>query len=487
MFQYIFKNENKYVNRIDKFFGSNYYIFLVAIFTLFSEVFALEIPLYYFYVLFCLGIPFLFCKDMRALLPPLFFGYVSVSLKTNHYEAGKNLFNETTWPHFIFLISMIAVLLTSRLIVDNIARKNTRFPRLFIGYLLFMLIFPLSGIFSPYYAPRESLYGFLVGASYFIPFVAAYYAVDFRTLRKDYFAYLLLAFGFCLSAQVLVIYFQHMKDIFSGNFYNGLIRTGWGIKNNIGGMLAVALPGPIYLATKRKNYPLYIFFNLFFYIVVAMTESRGSLLAASIVELVMFVYFIILEKKKRIPVVICLLIFIGTAIAFLFTINHFFPSVLSYIVSTLKNLTFDGLSSGRAELWKIGIKNFITEPFLGRGYFNVPQDVNCGYLSPTFFPFRMHNTYIQLLSSTGIVGLLVYAYHRFESCLLIFRRISEEKVFLFFFFMCYLGCSAIDCHFFNLGPALLYAIMSALTEGNDIQMAIEERKRYLTQVSDCLK
>ena len=132
---------------------------------------------------------------------------------------------------------MIAVLLTSRLIVDNIARKNTRFTRLFIGYLLFMLIFPLSGIFSPYYAPREGLYGFLVGASYFIPFVAAYYAVDFRTMRKDYFAYLLLAFGFCLSAQVLVIYFQHMKDIFSGNFYNVLIRTGWGIKNNIGGSL----------------------------------------------------------------------------------------------------------------------------------------------------------------------------------------------------------------------------------------------------------
>lgn len=487
MFQYIFKNENKYVNRIDQFFGSNYYIFLVAIFTLFSELFALEIPLYYFYVLFCLGISFLFCKDMKALLPPLFFGYVSVSLKTNYYEAGKNLFNETTWPHFIFLISMIAVLLISRLIVDNIARKNTRLPRLFFGYLLFMLIFPLSGVFSPYYASREALFGFLVGVSYFIPFVAAYYAVDFKTLRKDYFAYLLLAFGLCLSAQVLVIYFQHMKDITSGNFYNGLIRTGWGIKNNIGGMLTLALPGPIYLATKRKNYPLYIFLNLFFFTVVALTESRGSLLAASIVELVMFIYFIILKKKKRIPVVICLLIFIGIAIVFLFTVIHFFPSVLNYIVSTLKNLTFEGLSSGRTDLWKVGMKNFITEPFLGSGYFNVPQELNCGYTPPSFIPIRMHNTYVQLLSSTGIVGLFVYLYHRFESCLLIFRRISKEKVFMFFFFMCYLGCSAVDCHFFNLGPALLYAVMSALAEGNDIQMANEERKRYLTQVSDYLK
>ncbi len=458
---------------VNRFYSSLSYIYLMAFMTFVSEVFSFEIPVYYFYVFFGLLLPALFCEDMKSFLAPVFFGYFSVSLKTNQGEIGVTLFRKENFPHLIALITLIFLITLSRILYGVIRKEHHPRPKLLIGYLLLALIFPLGGLFSPYYSLKNAEYGLLVSFSYLVPFLLSYYLVDYTTLRKDYFAHLLVALGLLLSGELVVIYITHFDNLPNGTFQGGLIRTGWGIKNNIGGMLALSIVGPFYLALKKKRMPFYLLLNLFFLTMVSLTESRGSLLVAVFTETILFITGLVHVRKQPLQYLLTFLGALLCSVLILFLLRLRFPSIMDYVISTLKHLTLEKLASGRLELWTYGISYFRENPILGGGYYRLPDSYRMNFFLTDFMPLRMHNTYIQLLSSTGIIGLLAYLYHRFESAILIFRRLTTEKLFVFFFYLLFLGCSAVDCHFFNIGPALLYSVMAAIAEGLD---QIEESK-----------
>ena len=80
------------------------------------------------------------------------------------------------------------------------------------------------------------------------------------------------------------------------------------------------------------------------------------------------------------------------------------------------------------------------------------------------FPPRWHNTVIQLLASTGVVGLGCYTYHRIDTVRMFLKNRTTENTYLALSIAVLLLTSLLDCHFFNFGPVLFYSIALAFFE-----------------------
>ena len=80
------------------------------------------------------------------------------------------------------------------------------------------------------------------------------------------------------------------------------------------------------------------------------------------------------------------------------------------------------------------------------------------------FPPRWHNTIIQLLATGGVVCLFGYVVHRVQTVKLFLKNPSGDKTFVALSILALLLTSLLDCHFFNVGPVLLYSAMLAFTE-----------------------
>ena len=75
---------------------------------------------------------------------------------------------------------------------------------------------------------------------------------------------------------------------------------------------------------------------------------------------------------------------------------------------------------------------------------------------------QAHNTVLQLLSATGIVGLLSYLYYRFESIKPLLRRPSLKKTLLAMSIGVFLLSSLLDNFVFNIYPTFFYTVTLVL-------------------------
>ena len=125
--------------------------------------------------------------------------------------------------------------------------------------------------------------------------------------------------------------------------------------------------------------------------------------------------------------------------------------------------------SGRFEIYITGLKQFLEAPFFGNGFYCseglvfqhgqgvIPTE---GY----FLPPRYHNTVVQLLASCGVVGLLGYGFHRYQTIKLFIKNPAPHKTFLAMGLLAHALASLLDCHMFNMGPGLTYGVMLLFAE-----------------------
>jgi O-antigen ligase len=148
-----------------------------------------------------------------------------------------------------------------------------------------------------------------------------------------------------------------------------------------------------YLISQKRKYKLVFMVILFFLIwVLIFTASRKSFLATIFTFLIFFYYRNIRNIKK-------LLIFIPIIL-----VSYFFLS--NYILNEtplgtrLDSEYIERSTDFRKELISEGISFFIEHPFIGIGLGSFTSYSSSGMMS--------HNDYIEILSSTGIIGLLIY-------------------------------------------------------------------------------
>ena len=75
------------------------------------------------------------------------------------------------------------------------------------------------------------------------------------------------------------------------------------------------------------------------------------------------------------------------------------------------------------------------------------------------YPYFYHNTLIQFLGASGVVGFAAYLYHRFTTVLLVLKKPSLYKTFMGIGILGLLLFSLLDVLFFNTYPTIIYALM----------------------------
>lgn len=455
---------------INKILYSPYGTAIPALLTLICHIFGLEILLYIFVAIYTVYICVL-GKDFLPIMPLFIFCYVSPSTKNNPALTTDSVFYNT--PLIVTILAIVIPAILIRIGLD----KNMGYKKLFtlkrkllIGMLVLGGAYLLSGVGSKGYFSlfgNNLLFSLLQFLSIFLLYFVFTATVDWKNTPKDYFAWVGVIMGLLVSAELLELYI--LEDVIqNGSIIRGKLYTGWGHYNNMGVLIGMAIPFAFYLAYKKRHNYIYLALGTLLLITLILSCSRGSIVGGVFIYGVCLVItFIKCNHKKTFRISTAVLVGIGIIFAIIF---HEFLIKLFQKVPTIINKDNNSLSfndSSRFVIYKEGFLAFLKYPLFGQTFYPtdyVPYDFSRLDSFSTFFPPRWHNTIIQILSSCGIVGIVAYGYHRFETIKLMIKKPSAEKTFIGLSLAVMLLTSMLDCHFFNIGPTLIYSMGLAFAE-----------------------
>ena len=473
MFELINPNykETKFYEVINKFYASPIYIAIVALVAVLSNLFGLEGCALIFYMFISAFIPLLFTDNLNPLIAPVFFGYITVSKLNNFSDYGVSLLSQRGFvPLCIICGVILGLMILTRILLNVIVvKKKYTFPTFLVSILIFLVASTLGGINTPYYAKNTIVFGLMVGLFMLVPYIGMYFVVDFKKIKDDYFGYILLTFAMVLIIEETYAMFPEIMTATTVNEMKNICRTGWGICNNIGAELVLSLGGSAYLAIKHRGGFFYLTVLMATYVAILFTFSRDSIIFGFIL-LVFSIVLIFLKgnKKRRIEATITIVIFTIVVGTLYYLVKERLNPIFSEMLRSLVDGELDDISSGRLELYTFGFNQYVENPIFGVGYFKL-DIFDSPYLITGIVPSRYHNTIIQLLASTGTVGLLAYTYHRLVNIKHFIKYYSTEKLFIGISIMGLLLTSLLDCHLFNLGPTMEYSTLLLLFEGDTLK------------------
>lgn len=458
------------VQAINSFLRSPGYILALSLLTVVCNLLGFE--LVYYTLVIALGLYVItLSKDLLPIMPMIMLCYIVPSVKNNPGRHGDSIFSFSNGGAYILaLASVVVVFLIWRLISDKEMGSAflTRKRSLVSGMLFLGVGYLLSGIGSYRYFDvfgRNLLFAFLQFISIALLYFLFTATVDWFNVPKDYLAWMGLGIGFTVLPQLLMAYLSGQAFMEgTGTMDRELIYTGWGMHNNIGGLMVMMIPFAYYLAYTKKHSWVYNLLGTILLGGVMLSCSRTAMAVGAGIYLVCAV---ILLKNKRTRKENLWVYCIG-ALAVLGFVAVFFEKLMEIFSLFFEEI---GLVSKRDVLLENGLKKFGNDPIFGGSFFFkgtpgefVPWDFSEQATFSSFFPPRWHNTLVQIAASCGVVGLVGYGFHRFQTFRMLWRNRSTENLFIALYLAVLLLCSLMDCHFFNVGPVLFYSMALAFAE-----------------------
>ena len=445
------------IKQILWFLDSYYFPAAYAVLALISSLAGLEIA---YFAITAVAVVFIcvFSRDSKPMLPLVFLAVYGVSwVHTPQPPFSSDFFYSSgVQIYFLCLGILLVACLLFRFIVFPQDKNFFKESKLRLGIVLLVLAFLLNGVFYENYTIKDLPFGLLMALSFF-----AFYIFFFNTLRIDektthYVAYVLVLASGVIFLQLCKIYLFDgvIKD---GSVDKDILVAGWGMSNNVGGMLGMLFPASFYLAVKSKRggWAFYVLAFVFFG-GVCLTLSRTSALISGIILVAAAIYLSIVKSpvRKFARIFNCAVVVVG--IIMLIVLWDFIYKLLAVYFER----GFD--DSGRLEIWANGIRNFFKQPFLGVGFYEPLE--NSYNIENWVFPDMYHNIFIQLLSSCGIFGLLAYLVHILQVAFAVKKRPSAESLFYIVILVGIFGMSLLDNHIFHVFPAMVYSVFLLLSE-----------------------
>ncbi|MBP3370500.1 MAG: O-antigen ligase family protein [Clostridia bacterium] len=476
------RERSSIISFIVKMQNTALYPVLFAIICVISGTNGKDVYLPCIYILTALSIfAGLFSADMKVFLVPAFMVYYAIGADVaEDYYAGYNFlppFDISSLGPFMICLVLLSATLIYKLIASKALKEILQKRGLFFWGIVFMdIALLLNGAFSPDWRAENLLFGAL-SAFVLTLFYCLFLTVIARS--KDGVAYAcktLLATGFAVSAQILVIAYRlHLNDNLIVEMSSGVERINrvmlsmpWGLPTIVGAVIAITIPAALYLARSHRCPVFYYLAAVFLWLMTVFIDTRSAILFGGIVLLTGIIFCCISGKNKVANRVISLILIIAVFIlALWFFVIH--PergeSILDKILDALRldfdvegNESFSDLLGSRAGLWMGGIKDFIRAPIFGSGFMAGDLRVD------TVYGNMYHNIFVEFLASMGIVGFLAFCIHLKHGLEAIFRRYSLDKLLLLSVPMCILGMSLLDNFFFYPNFQIIYAAFLACTE-----------------------
>ena len=289
---------------------------------------------------------------------------------------------------------------------------------------------------------------------------------------KDYTAFAFMCFGLVACGQV-VAYYVGCDDVLSA-FGAKSLRIGWGMTNTIAPALSLCIPATIYLGTKK--YPqVYLTLAVVMYVTVMFTFSRAGMLCSTIILPIALIYgFLVTKNKLQYGVTVAVLL--GAGVLSICLLKGDIDKWFSYT----KSLGFD--DNGRFEVWKYGIEDFKRNKIFGAGFYGEDGIALPGPLK------KYHNTILQMLACSGIVGTVAFVFHYFQRYKLMLTKLSVYKTFWLFSLAIYEGCAMLDVgmvmFFIQIMLVLIFASCEKETEKTCVPAFSAITKRRNKMVND---
>ncbi len=439
-------------SKAKSFLNGYYYPLIIFATALVAHTFSLELfGAAIFFITATLG--FIFCEDLKFLISPLIMFILMFSQKS----IGSGIFY--TKPYLIAMaccaIYLIALFVTHFVIYKKqLDFKGLLKSKLFWGYALICIAFLLNGFFNlDEYSFGNIIFALALIGSFGAIFFIFHINLNANNLKK-YLFFVLYLVSILITLELFFSFFNQIK-IENGEIVKESILLGWGMWNNVGGMLSFLLPIHFYYASTIKKYG-YLFYGsgIVSYLAIVLTLSRSSLLVSTCIIVVCAIIGCFYGDNKKINRIITASVAIIGCLGIIILWDK-----ISDILGDYINRGFD--DNGRFEIYKKGLKNFLSNPIFGGGFCSVDAQEH-QFIS--FLPDRYHNTIIQLLGACGIVGLLAYLFHRFQTIRLLWQKRSLHTVFSFLCILSLLLTSMLDNHFFNLYPGIIYTIILVVVE-----------------------
>lgn len=438
------------------FLNSYYYPLLIFFATLISHTFSIELFGAGIIILtVCIGL--LVCDDLKFLIAPLITFIFTFSQKS--VESGIFF----TTPYIIAIIVLATIIISLFVFRYVKQRKAINFracykSSLFIGIACLCGSFLLNGLFN-FDQYRVGNIIFSLALVVCIGLIFFLFSVDLKPDRnlKNYLFYVLFLVSILVTLEFFIS-FIHQFRFENGELVKESILLGWGLWNNIGGILAFLLPIHFYYASTVKKYGwIFYFTGIITFVTIALSLSRASLLVSAFVIVGSAVVSCFAGENKKINrIITCIIAIIGiVGIIVLW-------DKLSSIFGDYLDRGFD--DNGRFEMYKHGLVNFSENPIFGGGFYSAWA---YEYQFISFIPYRYCNTIIQMMATCGIVGLLAYLWHRYETVKLFWKKRSIFTIFCALCMAGFLGTSLLDNHFFNLYPSFIYVIMLLVIENSE--------------------
>lgn len=470
----IFNNlkNNRFSSIFNKFANSPFATIFWTISALICHIFSIELVFYAFICSYAILVIVL-SDNLLPLMPVFVFCYIVPSLKNNPGIVATSIFYGASGISILLMAISVFVALFIRIAVD----KNIGFKKFFlqkrsltVGMLAIGVAYILSGIGRPNYFEifKNNLVCSLVQfVSIFLLYFIFTGAVNWKKTPKNYFAWLGICMGLLVSAELLHIYI--IKGVIqNGSINRSLILTGWGHYNNMGAIIAMSIPFAFYMASKTKHNYIFLIIATTLLAFLILSCSRGSIVCGTIIFIIsLIVTFLKAENKKtfRISTISMIILAIILMIIFKNSLINLFKNVPTIINQNSESLSFN--DSSRFNIYKKGFDAFLQFPILGQSFYPfsyVPYGFSTIESFNNFLPPRWHNTIIQILATCGIVGIVAYTIHRYQTIKLFVKKPSLEKTFIGLSILTLLLMSLLDCHFFNIGPTLIYSMGLAFAE-----------------------
>ena len=457
-----------FVRAVNDYMRSAWFIVLIALLTAISSVMELELVVYTLFILMGVFIS-LFGDDLLPLMPIAICCYIAPSSGNNPGRNEDSIFYlENGGIYLIFLAVLFVCSLLVRLFTDDqIGRKHFigEKRRLTGGMILLGVCYLLSGIgiedYAKYFS-RNLLFSFIQFASIFVMYYLFTGTVKWERVPKGYFAWIGMCVGFVVMVQLLENYLSGRIFIGSGlTIDREMISTGWGMHNNIGGLMAMMLPFPFYLAYTRKRGWIFNLLGSVLLVGVVLSCSRTSMVVAAVMYATCSFILLRNRESRRNNLRVYAVVFVAAVAMVVIFWHQLFDIFYKFIDEIF-------IISSRDKLVVNGCKQFVAYPVFGGSFFPqgdyIPWDWSDLEAFTSFFPPRWHNTLIQIAASCGIVGLVGYVVHRAQTVILLLKNISTEKLFIALYVGALLLASLLDCHFFNIGPVMFYSMALAVAE-----------------------
>lgn len=322
--------------------------------------------------------------------------------------------------------------------------------------------FILGGAFSKTWQPADLLWGILQAVLFPLLFLVFYKGLKKENLNDlaNYLAYVSAIIGILLFLEIADLYvfgnavYGTVIDG-TGSVIKDRIHLGWATWNPVGVAIAVNIPMIFYGVMKGRYPVLYFLSAVFTYIACILTFSRNAMIVSTLAFVVCILISCFSGEKRR-RLVMRAVTAAGAACVIVGAIV-FFDKIYVFARDVFERGFSD---NGRFNVWLTAFDNFKSAPVFGSGYyhFNSPELYN---YSPAI-PLMAHQTFLQLLSSMGAVGLVAYLYYRFDTAEMFFIRPTLMKTMMGLSVLVLLSESMLDNFIFTIFPLFYYSILLAV-------------------------